>query len=162
MLLRVIIEALQKRRRKRQSGKRSSHTIQEGTNIESSNTGDVPLAYSLARIWAWPALQFRCESHPHEVSALFVDKMGETILHWTCLGKPPIEVVQAILGVCPDLARIGTRVGNLPLHGTKHREHCLHCVSGIFVAARLTFLVDASSILSPSWQLQSAIDLLLK
>lgn len=76
----------------------------------------MPLAYALARSWAWPALKFRCETHPQEVAEIAVDSRGETILHWTCLGKPPIETVQAILDVCPFMAEVRNMVGHLPLH----------------------------------------------
>jgi hypothetical protein len=119
MLLRVIIEALQKQqlRRKSRSRKRAEQQEEKTTSPVTST----PLAYALARSWAWPALQFRCETHPHEVSELSVDDRGETMLHWTCLGKPPLETVQAILVACPALARMENKAGHLPLHGKKQQ-----------------------------------------
>ena len=77
----------------------------------------MPLAYALARSWAWPALKHRCETHPQEISAISTDARGETLLHWTCLGKPPFETVKAILQVCPAMAQVRNSTGHLPLHG---------------------------------------------
>jgi hypothetical protein len=114
MLLRVIIEALQKQHLRRKGRTRKGAQQTQENNSTATNA---PLVYALARSWAWPALKFRCETHPHEVSELSVDERGETILHWTCLGKPPVETVQAILEVCPVLARIKNKAGHLPLHG---------------------------------------------
>lgn len=79
----------------------------------------MPLLYALARSWAWEAVTFRCKTHPHEVSEAFIDELGETILHWACLGKPPVDSILAILQVRPEMAQARNRKGQLPLHGTK-------------------------------------------
>ncbi|CAB9509874.1 expressed unknown protein [Seminavis robusta] len=116
MLLRTIVEALQERQRQRRAKKSRRRSAKEQNNGTTNTTASMPLTYALARSWAWPALKFRCETHPHEVSELSVDARGETILHWACLGKPPVDTIQAILAVCPELARVRNNVGHLPLH----------------------------------------------
>lgn len=98
-----------RRRRKAQKFDKPSETA--GATAKSK-----PLAYALARSWAWSALTFRCSTHPEEISDICLDERGESILHWTCLGKPPIETVQAILDVCPKMARVRNMCGHLPLH----------------------------------------------
>jgi hypothetical protein len=117
MLLRTIVEALGKRRQRKNRRIQKSpkpHLREPPKEHERTN---MPLAYALARSWAWPALSYRCETHPQEVSKIAVDCRGETILHFTCIGKPPLETVQAILGVCPEMARVRNQAGHLPLHG---------------------------------------------
>ena len=123
MLLRTIVEAIGKRQRKRKlKGRRTKHHQTKDTiRTSTSETGEArknrPLAYALARSWAWPALTFRCGTHPEEVSEIIRDERGETILHWTLLGKPPLETVVAILNVCPEMAQVRNTSGHLPLHG---------------------------------------------
>jgi len=51
------------------------------------------------------------------VTQIAVDSMGETILHFALLGKPPMDTVQAILNVCPEMAQVRNQGGHLPLHG---------------------------------------------
>jgi hypothetical protein len=120
MLLRLIVEALQKQKLRRKSRSRKKRA-QESDETTADTATSTPLVYALARSWAWPALKFRCESHPHEVSELYVDERGETILHWACLGKPPVETVQAILEACPVLARMKNQAGHLPLHSKQQQ-----------------------------------------
>ena len=76
----------------------------------------MPLLFNLCRRWAWPAIEFRCQSHPHEADAR--DASGDTALHWVAFGNPPLEVVRALLLACPNLAALPNNEGNLPLHGT--------------------------------------------
>lgn len=76
------------------------------------------LLYSLCRKWAWPAVTFRSQTHPHEAQASIVDAKGDTVLHWACFGKPPLESVQALLEACPELASTANKRGQLPIHGT--------------------------------------------
>ena len=121
MLLRTLVEALGQRQSVRSARKSKNQASQHppGQQQQQEATAKrvyTPLAYALARSWAWPALKFRCETHPHEVSEVAVDSRGETILHWTCLGKPPVDTVQAILTACPELARLRNHAGHLPLH----------------------------------------------
>ena len=102
----------------------TSPTIEETQCDPYENSSNSPgqsstptLLYQLAKRWAWEAVAFRCETHPDEV--LYVDEnddTGDTILHWTCFGTPPLHVVEAILTVAPELAKIPNRQGNLPLH----------------------------------------------
>ena len=85
-----------------------------------------PLAYHLARQWAWVALEYRCQTHPHEVSVQFVDdNTGDTQLHWTVFGNPPVTVVQQLLRACPELAQTANAQGCLPLHGTSVLRCCM-------------------------------------
>jgi len=106
MLLRLIHEAVGRQQRKRKAktvrrkqstkGTRTNNTIYTATaasaataNASEQNyhaTSQQPLAYALARSWAWPALSFRCQIYPEEISNIIQDERGETILHWTCLG----------------------------------------------------------------------------
>jgi hypothetical protein len=83
---------------------------------KNNKAPSMPLLYSLVRSWAWEAVTFRCTTHPHEASETIVDELGETCLHWACLGKPPLETVQAILNVCPKMAEARNHAGHLPLH----------------------------------------------
>jgi hypothetical protein len=96
-------------------------TIEETNAVPSSEitstTAKLPptFIYLLAKRWAWEAVAFRCETHPEEV--FYVDpETGESILHWTCFGTPPLHVVEAILETCPSLAQVPNQEGNLPLH----------------------------------------------
>ena len=54
----------------------------------------MPLLYSLARSWAWEAVDFRCHTHPDEASAAHRDYLGDTCLHWAVFGRPPIRTVR--------------------------------------------------------------------
>ena len=74
----------------------------------------MPLLFNLCRRWAWPAIEFRCQSHPHEADAR--DFCGDTALHWIAFGNPPVEVVRALLSASPNLASIPNNEANLPLH----------------------------------------------
>lgn len=124
MLLRTILEVLEKRQSKKKLKRelRRQSKQQHGKISCLSETKHKPLAYALARSWAWPALKFRCETHPEEVSEMIQDGRGETILHWTCLGKPPIDTVQAILSVSPEMSQVRNVSGHLPLHGKNRQE----------------------------------------
>jgi hypothetical protein len=85
-----------------------------GGNLDSnSNLG---LLYSLAKAWAWPALAHRCRTHPWEASSSLVNQNGDTALHWAVFGNPPLYVVEALLGACPDLVNVPNATKQLPLH----------------------------------------------
>ena len=105
-----------KRRRRRQPETSRSNNGDDSNAADKSQS--LPLLYGLSRSWAWNAITFRCQTHPQEVSELFADELGETILHWACLGKPPVESIQAILNICPQMAQSRNKAGHLPLHGT--------------------------------------------
>ena len=77
----------------------------------------LPLLYALCRRWAWPAVTFRCESHPEEASVTHRDNNGDTVLHWACFGNPPLDTVQALLTADPQLASARNHKGDLPIHG---------------------------------------------
>ena len=81
---------------------------------------NMSLLYSCCKQWAWPAVTFRCTTHPHEASVNFRDKNRDTTLHLACIGKPPIDAVEALLTACPELACATNNDGNLPLHGKLH------------------------------------------
>jgi hypothetical protein len=81
----------------------------------SSEELRMPLLFNLCRRWAWPAVEFRCQSHPHEAEVQ--DERGDTCLHWAVFGNPPLGAVEAILTASPDLASVANRQGLLPLHG---------------------------------------------
>lgn len=83
--------------------------------VASESTG-LPLLYSLARSWAWQAVLFRCETHPHEASVAYVDHHGDNVLHWTVFGRPDARVVEQLLKACPELAQRRNKQGNFPLH----------------------------------------------
>ncbi len=72
--------------------------------------------YALTKRWAWPAVAFRCETHPHEVLSMERDSNGDTMLHWACFGSPPVYVIDAILQNCRDMASMRNNRGFLPLH----------------------------------------------
>lgn len=128
MLLRTVLEAIEHRRSKKKAKRRRAQENRRASSSPSPSypvgQRNKPLAYALARSWAWPALTFRCETHPEEVADIIQDGRGETILHWTCLGKPPILTVQAILKVSPEMAQVRNVSGHLPLHG-KDKEMVL-------------------------------------
>jgi hypothetical protein len=91
-------------------------------DVQHANGGNtdpsMPLLYGLARGWAWEAVCFRCQSHPHEASTDVVDHRGDNVLHWTVFGHPPEHVVRALCTACPALAAQANRQGLYPLHGT--------------------------------------------
>lgn len=99
-----------------QSGWRrnNAHVVQGNDPRESQS-----LLFALARSWAWDAVTFRCETHPDEVTADSRDYLGDTVLHWVAFGSPPLAPVEALLRICPDLAKAKNRKGLLPLHGTR-------------------------------------------
>jgi hypothetical protein len=104
----------------RASSRESQHggISNDNTNYNTTaGTTTLPLLYTLARSWAWTAVAFRCQTHPHEVSTEVVDHRGDNPLHWTAFGNPPMEVVQALLQVCPALAKQPNHQGLYPLHG---------------------------------------------
>ena len=76
----------------------------------------MPLLFNLCRRWAWPAIAFRCQTHPDDAAAQ--DANGDTALHWAVFGNPPLVVVEALLTACPGLAAIANNDGRIPLHGT--------------------------------------------
>jgi ankyrin repeat protein len=109
----------------------------EETSVESPNqTGPtffperVSFLYSLTRRWAWPAVAFRCETHPEEASERYRDRNGDTLLHWACFGSPPIYAIQALLQACPELATVRNKKGCLPLHTA-----CLYRANGEVIRA---------------------------
>jgi len=83
---------------------------------EPSSISAIPLLYALCKQWAWPAITFRCETHPQEASAQFTDERGDTALHWVVFGKPPVAVIHALVKACPALAFTSNRGGQLPIH----------------------------------------------
>lgn len=96
------------------------------TTVIATSTGNgaelsqsLPMLYSLAKSWAWQAVLVRCDTHPHEVSAEYVDHRGDNVLHWTVMGRSSDDVqgvVLRLLDLCPALARRPNKLGNLPLH----------------------------------------------
>lgn len=73
--------------------------------------------YKLAKQWSWPAIIYRCETHPHEACSLYQNENHESLLHWICFGRPPVEVVQAVLKANPKAASIrNSMTGDYPLH----------------------------------------------
>lgn len=98
----------------------SSNRQRANSSSQSTRTGEehrtMPLLFNLCRRWAWPAVEFRCQSHPHEASAQ--DARGDTALHWVVFGNPPIAAIQALLKACPTLASMANQEGRLPLHCT--------------------------------------------
>lgn len=77
----------------------------------------MPLLFSLCKRWAWPAVTFRCQTHPHEAHVTIRDDEGDTALHWACFGNPPLHAIQALLTACPELAAVTNKHGVLPIHG---------------------------------------------
>jgi hypothetical protein len=97
------------------TNRRRSHLHTDQENLDDK-PHTVSFLYTLARRWAWEAVVFRCQTHPHEARSDMVDASGDTILHWTCFGSPPLHAVEILLETCPDLAKIANLKGNLPLH----------------------------------------------
>lgn len=93
----------------------STRKMNPGKN--EPETKNMPLAYSCCMRWAWPAVTFRCATHPHEVHVSVRDAKGDTALHWACFGNPPLDAVEALLTACPELASATNHQGQLPLHG---------------------------------------------
>ena len=89
---------------------------EEDATIQQSVPTSLSFLYSLATRWAWPAVAFRCDTHPQEVLLKEQDTSGDTILHWSCFGSPPAYAVEAILEICPELAAMRNYKGFLPLH----------------------------------------------
>jgi phage tail protein X len=89
----------------------------DNTLDDEENKQDYYLSflYQLCKRWAWPAVIFRTQELPHEAHSA-TDGNGDTMLHWTCFGSPPLEVVEALLRANPKLATVANRRGNLPLH----------------------------------------------
>jgi hypothetical protein len=104
-----------RRRYSRETRSSVNAAIDETTTEDSADT-TMPLVYSLARSWAWEAVAFRCQTHPHEASAKYRDYLGDTCLHWTVFGRPLTRAVQAILAACPETARTANDAGLYPLH----------------------------------------------
>lgn len=77
----------------------------------------MPLLFSLCKRWAWPAVTFRCQTHPHEAHVTIQDDKGDTALHWACFGNPPLDAIEALLTACPELAAATNKQGVLPIHG---------------------------------------------
>jgi hypothetical protein len=93
----------------------------ESSNNTSQSTTSLPrlpMLYSLARNWAFPAVAFRCQTNPEEASAVWMDEQGDNALHWVVFGNPPVHVVEELLRACPNLARRRNKQRTLPLHGT--------------------------------------------
>lgn len=84
--------------------------------FESEKRRSLPLLFNLCQRWAWPAIAFRCQTHPHEAAAQ--DANGDTALHWAVFGNPPLVAVDALLTACPALASMANKDGRIPLHGT--------------------------------------------
>jgi ankyrin repeat protein len=107
----------------------------------NNTTTKLSFLYTLAKQWAWEAVIFRCQTHPHEARADIVDASGDTMLHWTCFGSPPLHVVQALLETCPDLAKVANLQGNLPLHVA-----CSYRASGQIIRTLLQVYPQAAAI----------------
>ena len=128
----------------------------------SSEEIRMPLLFNLCRRWAWPAVEFRCQSHPHEADVQ--DERGDTCLHWAVFGNPPLSAVEAILTASPDLASVANRHGLLPLHGkcviyvpfcvryfeVLQRHRCAHSVE-IFFALKWLQCIELQETLSEFW-----------
>lgn len=113
-------------RRRKSSANDTQHEAPRVEEIDNTNRAicppsrspqHMPLAYSCCMRWAWPAVTFRCATHPQEVHVSVRDKNGDTALHWACLGKPSVDAVEALLFACPELAAAVNHKGQLPLHG---------------------------------------------
>jgi ankyrin repeat protein len=92
------------------------HRTEESAHDDDEPLQNMSLLYSCCKQWAWPAVTFRCTTHPHEANVTFRDKNGDTALHLACIGNPPIDTVEALLTACPELACARNNYGNLPLH----------------------------------------------
>jgi hypothetical protein len=84
---------------------------------DTEGSKHMPLLFSLCQRWAWPAVTFRCQTHPHEAHFTIRDEKGDTALHWACFGNPPLDAIVALLTACPELAAATNQHGVLPLHG---------------------------------------------
>lgn len=103
---------------------------ESSSSASASSPTSLSFLYALATRWAWEAVAFRCETHPHEVLSMEQDLNGDTILHWACFGSPPLFVIETILETCPSLATIPNRKGYLPLH----TACCYRASSGVIRA----------------------------
>jgi hypothetical protein len=99
---------------RRRTSSQSGGSITQQQPATGDEHRSMPLLFNLCRRWAWPAVEFRCQSHPHEASAQ--DERGDTALHWVVFGNPPVGAIQALLTACPDLASVANQEGRLPLH----------------------------------------------
>lgn len=97
-------------------------TQNEGVEAMSPVVNDLP---TLIRGQAWEAVLRRLNLHPEEakVSLVVPTKGGFTAttdffpLHYACERRPPVEVVQALLQLCPEAVCKRTMPGGaLPLH----------------------------------------------
>ena len=93
----------------------------------------MPLLFSLCKRWAWPAVTFRCQTHPHEAHVTIRDDEGDTALHWACFGNPPLDAIEALLTACPELAAATNKQGVLPIHG--EYPHC-HIMKSFVLSIR--------------------------
>jgi hypothetical protein len=93
---------------------KANNTVNHNDTEESQH---MPLLFSLCKRWAWPAVTFRCQTHPHEAHVTIRDEKGDTALHWACFGNPPLDAIVALLNACPELAAATNQQGVLPLHG---------------------------------------------
>jgi hypothetical protein len=122
-----------------------TNRIQSHLHTDQERVDDKPqtfsFLYTLARRWAWEAVVFRCQTHPHEARSDIVDASGDTILHWTCFGSPPLHAVETLLETCPDLAKVANLKGNLPLHVA-----CSYRASGEIIRALLQAYPEAAGI----------------
>lgn len=114
-----------RRRLSKRERRFSEPTIQVTENAAFTTSGpttvadshrSMPLLFNLCRRWAWPAIEWRCQSHPHEANAQDVN--GDTGLHWAAFGRPPIGAIQALIDACPGLATKRNRKGQLPIQST--------------------------------------------
>jgi hypothetical protein len=80
----------------------------------------------------WTRLHDACQHHNNKMivklarcfaeEAVMVDDHGSTPLHIACWGNPPMEVVQALLQACPQVATYKDVHGNTPLQARRLRE----------------------------------------
>jgi hypothetical protein len=117
------------------------HRTEESAHDDDEPLQNMSLLYSCCKQWAWPAVTFRCTTHPHEANVTFRDKNGDTALHLACIGNPPIDTVEALLTACPELACARNNYGNLPLHGKKYMISCPGCRS---VHSRIMLILTQS------------------
>lgn len=85
-------------------------------HLNRHQNNELSFLHQLCKRWAWPAVVFRIEEFPNEVTLQQDNGHGDTMLHWACFGSPPVEVVEALLQANPKLAQIPNHLGNLPLH----------------------------------------------
>jgi hypothetical protein len=125
----------------RTNRRRSQHLPTDDQDNLDDKPHTFSFLYTLARRWAWEAVVFRCQTHPHEARSDIVDASGDTILHWTCFGSPPLHAVETLLETCPDLAKVANLKGNLPLHVA-----CSYRASGDIIRALLKVYPEAAGI----------------